>query len=122
MPEKAVLNDQPHPIQKNAFLPSIYGTLLQVAESCNPTQNSSNSFAHAHVSVEDVSDLSFSQVYALALDPWLDSAFRRLDGLVEQKRLADVFYLGNRTLQIEGFREHNFEDLEDVSLLLYPVS
>jgi hypothetical protein len=35
----------------------------------------------------------------------LDSAFpfRRLDGLVEQKRLADVFYFGYRTLEVEGF-------------------
>jgi hypothetical protein len=43
----------------------------------------------------------------------LDSAFpfRRLDGLVEQKRFANVFYLGYRALQVEGFRQHNFEDL-----------
>jgi hypothetical protein len=37
------------------------------------------------------------------------------DSLVEKKRLAHVLDLGNGTLQVEGFRQHNLEDLGIVS-------
>lgn len=37
------------------------------------------------------------------------------NGLVEQQWLANILYLGYRTLQIEGFRKNNFEDLSEVS-------
>jgi hypothetical protein len=81
-------------------------TFAPIAKPCIPTQSSSSSFAHAHVSVEEASALPFSKGYSLAIDPGLYSAFlfRRLDGLVEQKRLANVFYLGYCALQVEGFR------------------
>jgi hypothetical protein len=41
-------------------------------------------------------------IHALILEPGLDSAFRRLEGLVEEKGFADVFYLGYRALEVEG--------------------
>jgi hypothetical protein len=55
----------------------------------------------------------------LGSDRRLDPAFplRRLDGLVEQKGLADVLYLWYRTLQVEGLGKHNLEDLWMVSVI-----
>ena len=36
---------------------------------------------------------------------------RLTDGLVEQKRLADVLDLGYCAFEVEGFGEHDFKDL-----------
>jgi len=69
------------------------------------------------VSVVNASDLIVSKVQSFVLDLGLDSAIRRLDGLIEQERFADVFYLGYRTFQVEGFGEHNLEDLKYVSTI-----
>jgi hypothetical protein len=78
-----------------------------------PAEVSSSSFAHAHVSVEDAADLSFAEVESVAVNSGFDSAFpfRRLDGLVEQERLANVFYLGYCALEIESLGEDDLEDL-----------
>jgi hypothetical protein len=91
--------------------------IAPVAKPCIPAQDSSSSFAHAHVSVKDTSDMPFPKVHSLALNSRFDSAFhfRRLDGLVEQERLANVFYLGYCALEIKGFGQDDLEDLQTVS-------
>lgn len=58
---------------------------------------------------------------ASRLEPWSDSpprrctAFRRLDGLVEEERLSDVLYLGDCALEIECLGQDDLEDLGLVS-------
>jgi hypothetical protein len=81
----------------------LHYTLLQSPSDAIPAPKSFRSFAHAHVPVEGASKPLLFEVQQLVLEPRLDSAVRRLDGLVEQERLADVFYLGYRALQVEGF-------------------
>lgn len=49
---------------------------------------------------------------------WRCTPFRRLDGLVEEKRLSNVFDLGDRALEVERLGEDDLEDLQDVSLCM----
>jgi hypothetical protein len=39
----------------------------------------------------------------------------RSDSLVEEEGLADVFDFGDGTFEIEGFREDDFKDLEELA-------
>ena len=49
--------------------------------------------------------LSLSLSVMSRREGWLDN------GLVEQEGFADVFDFGNRTFEVEGFGENDFEDL-----------
>jgi hypothetical protein len=66
-------------------------------------RKSYKSFAHGNVPIEDASDLSLVKVHPRPFSPGSDSAVRRLNGLVEEKRLANVFYLGNCAFQVKRF-------------------
>ena len=65
---------------------------------------SSKSFAHGNVPAKDAPHLPFRQVHTCPFCPGSDSSVRRLDGLVEEKRFANVFYLGDSALEVERFR------------------
>lgn len=67
-------------------------------------RKSSKSFAHGNVPGEGRSGLSFGdEGFVRHLCLGSDSAVRRLDGLIEEKWLADVFYLWDGALEIKGF-------------------
>ncbi len=73
-------------------------------------KESIKSFAHVNVPVGALQWTSL-EVGAHAYGLRSNSAVRRLNGLVEQKWFADVFYFGDRALEIKGLGQHDFEDL-----------
>ena len=77
----------------------------------HPTQKNKKSFAHANIPVEGPLSLSLAQVNLVFLRVRPGSAVRRLDGLVEEERLANVFDLGDRAFQIKGLGEDYLENL-----------
>jgi hypothetical protein len=58
-----------------------------------------------------------------SFDPWAACCVRRLDGLVQEQRFPNVFYLWYRTLQVKGFGQDDLEDLvKSVYVLASEVS
>lgn len=80
--------------------------LAPVAEPCNPKRNHECHFARCNIAHDT------SCVFA----SWcLVSRRECLDGLIEQKRLSNVFDFGNGALEVECFRQDDLEDLQYIS-------